>query len=216
MGTGANTKTFYVHRDLLSFYSGYFEAALNGGFAEAGSGIMKLETEEPAVFEGFVKWLYTAKARTDEITKQNAGEYFKSIVRLWIFADRRDVPLLMNEMIDSLHRSVVAIWIIPNNSVKEIYDNTTEGSALRRVLVDMYASVAGDELAGEFTPDNDVYTKGFLCDLVKSMIATVPRRPFLKKEQYQKVEMCPSFHVHEEGVKCAKRGTKRSSNEMEK
>jgi hypothetical protein len=109
-------------------------------------------------------------------------------------------------MIDSLYRSVVAIWIIPSNSVKEIYDNTTEGSTLRRMLVEMYASLAADELAGQFTLNSDVYTKGFLCDLVKSIIATIPRRSFLTKEQYQKVEICPSFHVHEEGVKCTKRG----------
>jgi hypothetical protein len=57
----------------FSFYYGYFRAALNEGFAEAGSGMIKLDTEEPAIFEGFDKWLYTTKARTDEITKQNAG-----------------------------------------------------------------------------------------------------------------------------------------------
>ena len=68
VGTGENRQTFYIHRDLLLFYSGYFKGALNGGFAEANSGIVKPNTEEPAVFAGFVKWLYTQKARKDQIT----------------------------------------------------------------------------------------------------------------------------------------------------
>lgn len=61
VGTGLNKKTFHVHRDLLSFYSGYFKAALRGGFAEATSGVVQLETEEPVVFEGFVKWFTHTK-----------------------------------------------------------------------------------------------------------------------------------------------------------
>jgi hypothetical protein len=48
VGTGPAKRTFYAHCDLLSFYSGYFQAALNGGFAEAQNKVIKLETEEPA------------------------------------------------------------------------------------------------------------------------------------------------------------------------
>ena len=165
------------------------------------------------MFTGFVKWLYTNKHRADKITKATGGEHFMSIVKLWIFADRRGVPLLMNEMIDSLHHSVVALWYVP--TVKEIYENTTEESALRRMVVDMYANIAGSNQAAQFKTDSDVYTKDFLCDLVKSLIATNQRKPHLSKEEYNKVEMCPSFHVHEEGVKCTKKGTKRSSEEMD-
>ena len=54
VGTGENKRTFYAHRDLLSFYSGYFKAVFNGGFAAAQSSVIKLEIEgsEPQALEG--------------------------------------------------------------------------------------------------------------------------------------------------------------------
>lgn len=216
VGTGANRQTFYVYRDLLSFYSGYFKAALNGSFAEANTGIIRLATEEPAVFTGFVKWLYTHKHRADKITDANDTEYYMSIVKLWIFADRRDVPLLMNEMVDLFQQSMVASWILPSGTIKEIYNNTTQESALRRMVVDMHASLSGCGTRAHIPYNSKFYTQNFLIDLFKSLVATSPRRPRLSQEQYKKVEMCPAFHVHEEGVKCTKKGTKRSSDEMEK
>lgn len=138
-----------------------------------------------------------------------------AIVKLWIFADRRDVPLLMNEMVDLLQQRVIEAWILPTGIISEIYNNTTEESAIRRMLVDMYANIAGSDEAVYIKPDSDDYPKHFLCDWVKSLIATDPRKPRLNKEKYKKVEMCPSFHVHEEGVKCKRKGTKRSRDEME-
>lgn len=216
VGAGTKKQTFHVHRDLISFYSGYFKAALKGGFAEAASGVIKLETEEPAVFEGFVKWLYTHKPRTDKITHADNMQYYMQIVKLWIFADRRGVPLLMNEMIDLFHQSVVEIWITPGNTIREVYDNTTENSTLRRLLVDVYTNLAGDKHVPFMTHNSGVYTAEFYCDLVKSLITGDSRRPLLSAVQFRKVEMCPSFHVHEEGVKCTKKGIKRPSGEMEK
>lgn len=204
VGTGSAKRTFYPHRDLLAFYSGYFRAALNGRFTESRTKVIKLETEEPAVFEGFLLWLYTCKARTDVITEDNAGEYFTSIVKLWIFADRRIIPLMANDMIDHLQQCVLTAWSIPTNTINIVYSNTTEESALRRMLVNMYASLASDDLASIMTHDAGDSIKNFLIDLVRSLIADGPRKPLLTKEQYKRVEMCPRFHVHEEGVKCKK------------
>lgn len=107
VGDGEVKRTFYAHRGLLTFYSGYFKAALEGGFAEAQSGVIKLETEEPSVFEAFITWLYTRKACAKVINPDTACEHYELVVKLWIFANRRDIPLLMNEMVDSLHRAVV-------------------------------------------------------------------------------------------------------------
>ena len=210
-----NKQTFYVHRDLISFYSGYFKAALNGGFAEAKTGVIELKSEEPPVFEGFINWLYTQKARKDKITKGNSREYLLSIAKLWIFADRREIPLLMNEMVDCLQQSVVAAWVFPESTITEIYNNTTEGSGLRRMVVFTYASLAGAKHAARMKYDSDVYVHNFVIDLVKSLIGDGLRKPFLSKEQYEKAEMCPSFHTHEEGVKCTKKSTKRSRAEVE-
>lgn len=205
VGIGGNKQVYRVHRDLLSFYSGYFKAALYGGFAEGETGVIKLETEEPAVIEGFVKWIYTGKARTDEIARDNSASYYISIVKLWLFADHREIPLLMNEMIDSLHQSVVTAWTLPDPTIEEVYANTTAGSALRRMVVDVFVSLAGKSVAESIVVDSKNYSKEFLVDWIASMIAAHPRNPPLSKEQYKLVEICPRFHLHEEGAKCPKK-----------
>lgn len=216
VGVRPNRKTFHVHRDILSFYSGYCKAALCGGFAETYTGVIKFETEEPTVFEGFIKWLYTNKHRANKITKANAVEYYMSIVKLWSFADRKDVPLLMNEMVDLLHQSMIEVWELPNSTIlQEVYKNTAEESCLRRMLVDMHASLAGNKAIANKRLDSNRYIQNFLVDWIKCLTATNSRKPFLTKEQYKKVEMCPSFHFHEKGVKCTKKGTKRSSDETD-
>jgi hypothetical protein len=207
VGTGPVERTFYAHCDLLSFYSGYFKASLNGGLEETQSRVAKLDNEKPAVFEEFVMWLYTNKARTDETT---LGPFFRSVVKLCIFADRRVIPLLTNKMVDHLQQSVLIAWVVPTNTITEVYINTTEQSALRHMMVDINTSLASKELASIMTHDANDHLENFFVDLVKSLIASTSRKLLLSKEQYQQVEMCPSFHfhVHEEGVTCAKTGTK--------
>lgn len=167
VGTGQDTRVFYAHRSLLTFYSGYFRAALDGGFAESRSGVIKLDCEECSVFERFVTWLYTYKTRPEKITEGNPHNHFLSCVKLWVFADRRDIPLLMNEMVDELQKIVVETWTYPNRVVKEVYATTTDGSILRRVIVHIYTccTTKGNMTSEGFEP----YPREFLLDLIKGL-----------------------------------------------
>lgn len=136
-----------------------------------------------------------------------------SIAKLWIFADRREIPLLMNEMVDFLHQKMVAAWYLPNSTLTESYDNTTEENCLRRMVVDMYATLTGSTQAASMLNKSNCYPQHFLIDPVQGLIERASR--MLTKKEYRKADMCPSFHVHEEGVSCTKKGKKRSSGEME-
>lgn len=51
VGNANNKQVFRIHEEFLSFYSGLFKAVLEG----ANSGIIKLETEIPLVFERFAR-----------------------------------------------------------------------------------------------------------------------------------------------------------------
>jgi hypothetical protein len=55
---GEEKKGFAVHEVLLTHYSDFFRAALNGKFKEAEEKRITLHDEEPVVFESFVHWLY--------------------------------------------------------------------------------------------------------------------------------------------------------------
>jgi hypothetical protein len=214
VGTGSDQQSFHVHRELLSFYSQYFRAAFNGDFAEAESGVVELETEDPAVFASFVAWLYTRKIRTDQIDTKNSTEYFLSIVKLWIFADRRQIPLLMNEMIDTLQQVALEVKLLPTSSFQEVYKNTSDNSLLRRMLVDMSQRLGSETLAECMTRHPENFPKDYLFDMVKAQLSTSPPVR-LCVTQYGKLELCPFFHVHEDGANCMKKGTKRSRGVME-
>jgi hypothetical protein len=155
-------------------------------------------------------WLDKQKARTDSITSGNGGQYiaqyFTSIVKLWIFADRRNTPLLMNEMVNVLHQSVVMAWTLPNNVIREVYEDTAEGSALRRMLAHAYECIGSLTQADAIAKQPLTIPRDFVIDLVKRLIEPAPRKR-LMKEEYQKIAMCPSFHVHEEGVTCTSKVT---------
>lgn len=203
VGTGNDKRTFHAHHELLTFYSGYFRAALNGAFAEAQSGVIKLESEEPAIFEEFVVWLYTKKTRMSQTKAETNGRnHYFPCVKLWIFADRRNVPLLMNEMIDQFQKSVVWCWHLPNSVIREVYQNTTEDAALRRMIVDMYKCIAGKGLTER---EYEEFPKRFLFELVESLVSDKSRER-INSKQYEKLDLCPHFHVHGEGVRCKRRG----------
>lgn len=203
VGVGTKKHTFYAHHDLLTFYSGYFRAALDGGFAEAQSGVIKLDVEEPTIFQDFVMWLYTNKARADEsddMLKKNCATHYLSCVRLWIFADRRDIPLLMNEMVDELQKTLARTWQYPDNVIKEVYENTVDDSLLRCMVVDSYKCTADENV---LSCDSEYFPSQFLIALVRSL-ATAPRSAKMSSEEYEQVDLCPSFHVHEGGVRCTR------------
>ncbi|KAK5133208.1 hypothetical protein LTR08_008043 [Meristemomyces frigidus] len=127
VGQAPAAQTFTVHRGVASFYSGYFEAATKDCFKEGQSGVIELPTEETEVFER-----YTREWDRPEDTEPSD---FLAICKLWTFADRRQVPLLMDDMIDELHTEFLRMWCLPITELKFIYENTTDGSKLRKFIL---------------------------------------------------------------------------------
>ncbi|KAK4896993.1 hypothetical protein LTR27_005240 [Elasticomyces elasticus] len=65
-GEGDAQKTFKAYKGVLSFYSSFFDASLNGEFLEAREGIIKLPTEDPAIVGIFVHWTNTRRFCEDD------------------------------------------------------------------------------------------------------------------------------------------------------
>ena len=79
-------RSFKVHKGIISFYSGFFDRAFNGEFAEGKNGVVTLQDEEIAVFERFIAWIYRVKI------EDNEPKNYWVLCKLWCFADRREVP----------------------------------------------------------------------------------------------------------------------------
>lgn len=208
IGTDDDKRAFHVDHGLLTFYSGYFKAALSGRWTAAEDDAIRLETETPRTFERFVSWLYTRSITDDDDEKANC----QLIIDLWLFADRREIPLLMNEMLDALKDRIVTEKTIPTTLLGTIYDHTAPGSALRRMIVHAIVTTASERLLADDSK-KALWPHDALWDTTKELLK-VPRPQLAGVAGYGAMDICPLFHTHEEGVHCVSKGTKRSSEEM--
>lgn len=195
IGHENNRRAYCAHKGMLSLYSGYFTAALSDSWRDTHSGVLKLESEDADLFGAFVLWLYSGKI-TDGSMKVNQG----FIVDIWLFADRRNIPLLMNEMVDELHRSIGDNWTIPAHRLHTIYEHTPERSALRRLLMYSMCRLSGPRLLGTKV-HTDEFPREAMVNLLRLMLA-IPREPHMMQWEYNPLNVCSAYHTHEEGVSC--------------
>ncbi|KAK4954410.1 hypothetical protein LTR10_007841 [Elasticomyces elasticus] len=192
-------KPFTLHRGVLGFYSGYFEAAMKDNFKEGTLGLIELPTEDVATFEMFVRWLYTRKLPEPPAT----GDNFKNLIDLWLFADRRECPLLANQSLDAVRDETVRNWQLPTNKLQNVYDNTAESAGLRRFIIFLFGQIGGSGFLGE-THRQD-WPAAAVWDLAKYLWKLKEEKaPIMSKADLAKLITC-AYHTHETGVECPKK-----------
>ncbi|RDW64197.1 hypothetical protein BP5796_10699 [Coleophoma crateriformis] len=144
---------FQVHKDFLCYYSPVFRSAFGSPFIEGLKQTYKLEdTTEDAVFL-LIHWLYTQRLDLIQDMKLFREEFAckdgppkrmpvkdkedRALVALWALADRLLIPSLQNIIVDKIEQ-MPAIFNTMPLIYKSIYEQTYEGSALRRLIVDLF------------------------------------------------------------------------------
>ena len=134
VGEDEKKRTFEVFKGVLCFYSGYFNAALNGRFIEAQEGIVKLPTEDPEIFELFRHWIHT-RCLFESTLAPDRLLPFSTIVELWVFCDAHEVPMLQNEVANIMMQKILGARTFPDpETLIYVSDNTVETSPLRKLL----------------------------------------------------------------------------------
>ena len=205
---GRNSDVINVDKGVLQFYSGYFRAALNGKFVEASKGIIKLPTEEFKIVDLAVTWMYRRQLNV-EFKSVAYGEIGLLLCRLWVFADRREVPMLANAAIDELKRHLLTFWYLPSHEmVRFSYANTAAGAALRRFLVFYMAVTCSPRSL--MPVENCGWPQEALLDLLETVWEgrdhQAHRKTFdpegkVRRVLIQNTDMC-EYHVHGRGVTC--------------
>ena len=165
---GTYQKSFLIHKEFLCHYSPYFDAAFNGNFQEGANLTLDLEDTSPNTFDIFLDWLYTQKVPSDLEKGENGPDVLRQLVDLWLLADRLLIPKLQNEALVALEQTRIALHVRPKYSFNHVYENTVEGSPLRRYMV---------QLGGSGFPSHkeiplfqkDRYSKDMLFDMVNFM-----------------------------------------------
>jgi hypothetical protein len=131
---GSKPVSFYAHIDLLCSSSAFFRKALKGDFKEGVDNVVPMPDDEPEIFLEFLNWLYDRK-------------YFDGVLlvfvdmlrwcKLWILADKLDVPALQNFAMESIFRKFESYdgRSLPASTFNHVYQNSVPHSPLREVLV---------------------------------------------------------------------------------
>lgn len=135
---GADKESYTAHKDLLCFYSDFFHAALNGSFREAAERKIELPDTEVEVFEAFQVWLYTRKLTDNNVSTKVYPEYHL-LVKLWLFGDKYQIPLLQNRTMDARIDKVDQDKETPVGVIHLAYENTTFNPPLRKAIATILA-----------------------------------------------------------------------------
>ena len=159
VGSGASQETFMVHKELVSFYSTFFEATFDSDWVEADSGVIQLPDDSSAVLEIFQEWLYTQHLTLKAYQKYD----YYLLAKLVIFADKIGASSFYNKTIDALRCCLIDGEEYPDGAfVSDVYDQTSVKSSLRRLLVEFYAY---DEMGDQFLKDPNSWPPIFLAQV---------------------------------------------------
>lgn len=197
---------YTLHKGLLCFYSDFFRAALNGSFKEAKDRRIELPEVDIDVFEAFQVWLYTQNLPKNEVVPTKVYPEWPLLIKLWIFGDGHQIPLLQNSVMDAIIDKVEKDNQIPIKELNLAYENTLPGSPLRKAFIDImvYRSMMpGDKNCGSVESSclawSDDWPKQACLDVIAEMSrgwinkAPTPSTPTRKKGYY---------HVQPRGEHC--------------
>jgi hypothetical protein len=191
VGKNPDTKTFQLHKGVLSFYSGYFAGLFRSDLAEAASGEITLEDEEVEVFDQFVVWLYSRQVASQESAS------FHQFVKLWLFADRRIVPLLKNSTLGAIRDKLLVEWQPQLHNLGLVYEHSAKGSGLRRFLIDFVAWTGSNGTVDRIVNE---CSKEVVADILRAVWSRpLPRK--MSADEFRTLNLCP-YHDHEDGVRC--------------
>lgn len=196
----------------MRFYSGYFDAALNGRFKEGNENIVRLTSEDTQVFELFVNYIHTRHFYESTLAPSQLLS-FEILARMWVFGDAHDVPLLQNAVVDiwkikaSDNRVTQAeAKIFPGeDTIDYVFENTMPGATLQELLIDLVGIVievpwTRHVKSMNFYPEmgRAWYVEGST-DLHDVLRKHDLMRPLMV--QFSRYPVC-HWHVHESGVNC--------------
>lgn len=158
---GEEKKEFFIHKNLLTYYSGYFKTRFNGNWDANNTKTIELTDETLEVFDAFFTFCYTNRL-WDRPEKNDEGTFSarekneqpvvdaenivtssvplsaSELCAIYVFGDKRDVPRLRSAAVDMLCLKYSENIQIPTLCINYLYENTNKGCGMRRLLVDIH------------------------------------------------------------------------------
>ena len=152
-----------------------------------------MPSEKPCVIQHFRLWAYTGQVL--EAAENIKDTSWDTIIWLYIFADKYDLPDLQNATIDTMIAKGSVVASVPSQHLSIIYDNTDAASPLRRLMIDWMAQTVN--LVNTITEENldqnlEKFPPIFLLDLALALYKL--KKGINKAHSWN--EMGCTFHTH--------------------
>jgi hypothetical protein len=135
---------FSVHENLIRSSSRFFDAALNHDWKETQERIIRLPDCNVHAFRIYVQWLYTnqlfTKLQFNQTSAKDGQREWANLVKAYLLGDYlQDIKFkdtIMDAMVDWGHEADRECINAPPHSSVEIYQQTSNTSPLRKLVVD--------------------------------------------------------------------------------
>jgi hypothetical protein len=188
--------TFSVHENIICAASHFFKKAMSGDWSESRNRSVRLEHDEPEVFQIYMHWLYrdTLPVRIDSVGVAGNAEYLQ-LAKAYVLGDLLQDGNFKDVVLDAIIEKTTSKasdghrWYPVGPVIRHIYDNTLESSEARGLLVDLYTHHACGHWLYKWACPEDL-PKQFLHDLA---IAVLDKR--VPKETPHSPDSC-KYHQH--------------------
>ena len=145
---GEEETPFNIHMDLLCKASPFFNSAFMGAgnFKETSTKSMKLPEDDAATMDRMIQWIYFGCYPVDSEIEPKSPEQLQDLsnaslmqlATLYVAADKYGIFELKNHVIDRFYDLLQGNLGVKRDQslIGYIYENTTAGSTLRKLLVE--------------------------------------------------------------------------------
>ncbi|OQN96508.1 hypothetical protein B0A48_17081 [Cryoendolithus antarcticus] len=154
VGKDSETRPIGIDKDKICANSKFFKAACSAAWAEGQAGLVKLPEADPKMFLTYTHWIMTGEL---ELTAANwdSKAIRNELLACYTLADRMDDKALRNHTITGLYsEDTVLCWLVRTDCVTAVYDQTSSGSTLRKILV---AQFVGQRTTGSLQVEKFPY-----------------------------------------------------------
>jgi hypothetical protein len=151
VGSEATATRFFVHADLVSQHSDFFQACLKKGWKEAEGRIVRLPdlpSDSGDAFEDFHSFLHTGKVYSAMEGEENAPDRDKEWIRLmdaWVLGEVLLSTSFKDAVLDAVLHKLSTSISTPIGMFFWAYKYSSRGSPIRRLMVDSAVCYWGED-----------------------------------------------------------------------
>lgn len=139
VGADSNQRTWYLPKKVLTHCSPFFDAALNGNFAEASLKAVDLPEDDLIAFEIWATWLSLG---TLSLGRWEGPFYYAdfdhSYIRAWVLGDKLVCPAFKDHVMFQFLDQCDNGGDVYLDQIRLVYGVSSPGSKLRRLFVDWF------------------------------------------------------------------------------